>query len=103
MLYNESTENTSYSIIQLMINKTKSETKPASGMIINIVNKPISSKVIVGVTMISIELGIILCRRFSTMLNNQTAKITPIIPPCPAARCFSSENIFNWIFICDTG
>ena len=62
-------------------------------MIINIVNKPISSKVIVGVTMISIELGIILCSRFSTMLNNQTAKITPIIPPCPAARC-SPVKIF---------
>ena len=27
------------------------------------------------------------------MLNNQTAKITPIIPPCPAARC-SPVKIF---------
>lgn len=51
-------------IIQLMTCTNPSDIKPATGIIINNVNKPIINNEIVGVTIISIAFGTILCNLF---------------------------------------
>ena len=57
--------------------------------------KPMTNKPMVGVTIISIESGINLRSCFSKIDSNQTAKITPIIPPCPAESALPLKIFFN--------
>ncbi len=73
-----------FSKTTLIIPTKPLEIAPATGMIKKIVAKPITKSEMVGVTIISIDSGTILCNCFSNNDNNHTAKITPIIPPCPA-------------------
>ena len=61
-------------IIPLTTETKLSETKPANGIKIKIVNSPTINNAIVGVTIISIAFGTILCNLFSTILKIQTAK-----------------------------
>ena len=80
---------------QLIPPTMPSEMNPAKGIMKKISIRPMAISERVGVTMISTASGTTLCSFFSTIDNNQTAKITPKIPPCPAARASSVNKFFS--------
>ena len=67
--------------VQLIVPTNELETQPASGMMKKMVSRPMDKRLSIGVKMISMASGMSRCRRFSTTANNQTAKMTPMMPP----------------------
>ena len=83
------------SITELIIPISPFDINPAIGIIINIVKIPVTNKDIVGTIIISSESGITLWRAFSIFTSINTARITPITPPCPGSRAESKNIFFN--------
>ncbi len=81
--------------IKLIAPTKLEEMTPATGMIKKISAKPITKRLSVGVMMISSDSGTNLCKRFSKIANNHTAKITPMIPPWPADKGVPLKTFFK--------